>query len=77
MAPWGWGPHRQRQGILAVVEGMLEHHGGQHVGRAVVVPDVVLKVLFGGEAASCGEEGGPELPNRPLCLRKLDLQIKD
>lgn len=47
------GPHRQRQGLCAVVEGVLEHHGGQHVGGTVVVPDVVLKVLLGGKAASC------------------------
>lgn len=50
----GRGPHRQRQGLPAVVEGVLEHHSSQHVGGVVVVPDVVLKVLLRGKAASCG-----------------------
>lgn len=50
----GQGPHRQRQGLPTVVEGVLEHHGSQHVGGVVVVPDVVLKVLLRGKASSCG-----------------------
>lgn len=50
----GRGPHRQRQGLPAVVEGVLKHQGGQHVRGAVVVPDVVLKVFLRGKAASCG-----------------------
>lgn len=60
-----------------MVEGVLEHQGGQHVGRAVVVSDVVLEVLLGGEAMSYGEKGRLELPNHLLCLKKLHLQIKD
>lgn len=60
-----------------MVEGVLEHQGGQHVGRAVVVSDVVLEVLLGGKATSYGEKGRLELPNRLLCLKKLHLQIKD
>lgn len=51
----GLGPHRQRQGVLAVVEGVLKHHSGQHVGGAVVILDIVLKVLLGGKAMNCGE----------------------
>lgn len=42
----GLGPHRQWQGVLAVVEGVLKHHSGQHIGGAVVVLDVVLEVLL-------------------------------
>lgn len=76
-SPWGWGPHRQRQGVPAVVEGVLEHQGGQHVGGAVVVSDVVLEVLLGGEAVSYGEKGRLELSNHLLCLKKLHFQIKD
>lgn len=60
-----------------MVEGVLEHQGGQHVGRAVVISDVVLEVLLRGEATSCGEKGRLKLPNRLLCLKKLHLQIKD
>lgn len=52
----GLSPHRQRQRVLAVVEAVLEHHGSQHVGGAVVVPDVVLEVLLRGEAADCEEQ---------------------
>lgn len=51
----GLSAHRQGQRVLAVVEGVLEHHGGQHAGGAVVVPDVVLKVLLRGKAADCEE----------------------
>lgn len=51
----GLGPHRQRQGVLAVVEGVLKYHSGQHIGGAVVILDVVLKVLLWGKAANCGE----------------------
>lgn len=54
--PWGWGPYRQRQGVPAVVEGVLKHHGGQHVGGVVVIPHVVLKVLLRGEAVHCGRQ---------------------
>lgn len=53
--------HRQRQRVPAVVEGMLENHGGQHVGGAVVVLDVVLKVLLRGEASNCGENTQAEV----------------
>lgn len=60
-----------------MVEGVLKHQSGQHIGGAVVVSDVVLEVLLGGEAASYGEKGRLELPNRLLCLKKLHLQIKD
>lgn len=51
----GLSPHLQGQGVLAVVEGVFKHDGGQHVGGAVVVLDVVLKVLLRGKASNCGE----------------------
>lgn len=51
----GLSPHRQGQGVLAVVEGVFEHHGSQHVGGAVVILDVVLKVLLRGKAMNCEE----------------------
>lgn len=78
---WRWGPHRQRQGVLAVVEGVLKHHGSQHVVGAVIVFYVVLKVLLGGKATDCRGHQSCELPTHPFHLKNLDIsghfQIKD
>lgn len=42
-----------------MVEGVIKHHGSQHVGGVVVVLDVVLKVLLRAKAASCGRAAEP------------------
>lgn len=72
--------HRQWQGVLAVVEGVLKYHSCQHVGGVVVIANVVLEVLLRGKAVHCGQStrthiAQPSLPlERPGSVRALQMK---
>lgn len=55
--------HSQRQGLLAVVGGVLKHHSSQHIGGVIVIPNVVLEVFFSGKAVYCEPSIGVEFSN--------------
>lgn len=73
--------HRQRQGVLAVVEAVLKYHSCQHAGGVVVIANVVLEVLLRGEAVHCGQSTKVHIAQPSLTLEKpgnvRTLQIKD